>query len=596
MKGIKEYINGNSFILGLAFKFVPFLTVAIAIIFIISSVVSYGSFYVLGKLVDAMASGVSMVDNNLLWLTILYAIFSTVPHILSNIRRFLHRKFNLEFSKEIEIYILSGREKIDIVHYENPEFQDLIQRAFRNGLGPMYNITGGQFNFLWDLASFITGSIFIIGFSPKIYLIIFLTALPGFLIDIKFTGRGWSIWSKDSPEQRRFADLRQHINSKTFLIETKLLNSKSKILNWIRDILTEFKAKQIKNEKSRVWVASLGDFLAFFGTVWALYLVTQQIVGGDTKIGSIVFFIGVISRAKEAINSIFVDISNSYEDILIVNDMKAVIDTKPLIVESKNPVKLSLNTAPEIVFENVGFKYQNSEKWSLRNVNLTFKAGDNIGLVGNNGAGKSTLVKLLCRIYDPTEGRILINGIDLKEVSTKEWWSYMSVMFQDYATYDFIVQDAIAISRPDKKTNLTKVIEAGKLSQSHEFIMEWENKYNEQLGVEFKGKEPSKGQRQKLAIARVLYRDGFVMILDEPTASIDAESEAKIFDSIESLPKDRTALLISHDFSTISNCDKIFVLDKGELAEEGTHKELMSKKGMYAELYNLQAKRFKKIK
>lgn len=150
------------------------------------------------------------------------------------------------------------------------------------------------------------------------------------------------------------------------------------------------------------------------------------------------------------------------------------------------------------------------------------------------------------------------------------------------------------MGRPNQSLNLTKVIESAKTSQAHDFIKEWDNKYDEQLGVEFKGKEPSKGQRQKLSIAKTLYRDGYVMILDEPTASVDAESEAKIFDSIENLPKDRTAILISHDFSTISQCDKIFVMEEGKLIEEGNHKDLMKQKGKYAELYNLQAKRFKK--
>jgi ATP-binding cassette subfamily B protein len=168
------------------------------------------------------------------------------------------------------------------------------------------------------------------------------------------------------------------------------------------------------------------------------------------------------------------------------------------------------------------------------------------------------------------------------------------VMFQDYASYDFVTKDAIAIGRPDKPTNLTRVVEAAHTSQSHTFIEEWKDKYDQQLGVEFGGKEPSKGQRQKLSIAKILYRNGFVMVLDEPTASVDAESEAKIFDSIESLSKETTAILISHDFSTISQCDKIFVLDKGTLKEEGSHKELMKMKSLYAELYNLQAKRFKK--
>ena len=215
-------------------------------------------------------------------------------------------------------------------------------------------------------------------------------------------------------------------------------------------------------------------------------------------------------------------------------------------------------------------------------------------MVGNNGAGKTTLVKLLCRIYDPTEGKILINGIDLRAISMTEWWSYLSVMFQDYATYDFQVKEAIAIGKPSEKLSLAKVKEAADLSQASTFIEEWKGTYDHQLGVEFGGTEPSKGQRQKLSIAKVLYRNAHIMILDEPTASVDAESEAKIFDSLENLSKDTTALMISHDFSTISQCGQIFVLEEGKLIEKGDHHQLMKQDGKYAELYNLQAKRFKK--
>ena len=182
----------------------------------------------------------------------------------------------------------------------------------------------------------------------------------------------------------------------------------------------------------------------------------------------------------------------------------------------------------------------------------------------------------------------------MREIATAEWWSYLGVMFQDYASYDFLTKEAIAIGRPDVSLNLTKVVDAAEVSQAKTFIEEWKNKYDHQIGVEFGGVEPSKGQRQKLSIAKIIYRNAFVMVLDEPTASVDAESEAKIFDSLENLSKDTTALLISHDFSTISECDKIFVLDRGKLVEEGDHKELIKKNGLYANLYNLQAKRFKK--
>ena len=323
-------------------------------------------------------------------------------------------------------------------------------------------------------------------------------------------------------------------------------------------------------------------------------MVVKDVISGELLVGTLVYMISTLSTMRNSVSNLLESISGQYENSLIIKDMIEFFNTKPVIVEHENPQVLNLKTPPEIIFENVSFKYKNSDKWVLKNVSLTLRSGENIGLVGNNGAGKTTLVKLLCRIYEPVEGRILINGVDLREVATKEWWSYLAVMFQDFASYDFLVEDAIAIGRPDKAKNLTKVIEASKVSQSHDFIMEWKGKYNEQLGVEFGGKEPSKGQRQKLSIAKILYREGLLLILDEPTASVDAESESKIFDSIESISNKQTALLISHDLSTISECDKIFVLDKGKLIEEGDHKELMKKKGLYAELYNLQAKRFKK--
>ncbi|MEQ1500522.1 MAG: ABC transporter ATP-binding protein, partial [Parcubacteria group bacterium] len=378
------------------------------------------------------------------------------------------------------------------------------------------------------------------------------------------------------------------------LIEVKLLQAGKKFISEIKKIFLNFAEKQKSLEKNRVWVTSTTDILAFLGFAAGLALIVNDVANGKYQVGTLVYIIGTLTNVRSSISRLLSGVSGQFENTLIVNDLIKFFETKPQIIESNNPVSLNLKLAPEIVFENVSFKYKNSDKYSLKDLNLTFRAGDNIGLVGNNGAGKTTLVKLLSRIYEPTEGRILINGIDLKDVATKEWWSYLAVMFQDYASYDFLVKDAIAVSRPDKPTNLTKVVEASKISQSHDFIVEWKDKYDEQLGVEFKGKEPSKGQRQKLSIAKILYRDGFVMILDEPTASVDAESEAKIFDSIENLPKDITAILISHDFSTISQCDKIFVLDKGTLKEEGDHKELMKQKGLYAELYNLQAKRFKK--
>lgn len=595
MKGIKEYFTAVRFALGFAFRFVPGLTVAIGVFFMLASVIPYGNSFVLGKLVNEIVTGAnSGLYRNISLLLILYAALNTMPHIFSNIRRYILRHWRLKMNTEMEVFFLKKREEIDIAHHENPSFLDLLQRSFRNGSGPIFSLTEGQFNFLWDLTSFVVGTILAVHFNPLVYVVVIVSAIPGFIADIKFASKGWSIWAKDSPEQRRLADLRWHFTVKTNVIETKLFQSGKKLLDWVRSIMTDFNHKQLLNEKSRLWASSSTDIIAFGGLALGLFLVVREVTGGDAEVGSIVYMLGVLATVKNSINSLLADISVQYEDALIVQDMKGMVETKPIVIDQKNPKKLDLDTAPEIVFENVSFKYIQTEKWILKNVSLTFKPGEKIGLVGNNGAGKTTLVKLLCRIYDPTEGRILVNGIDLKEISIQEWWSYLSVMFQDYASYDFLAKEAIAVGRSEVPLDINRVKNAAEVSQARAFIEEWEHKYNHQIGVEFKGVEPSKGQRQKLSIAKVIYRNARVMILDEPTASIDAESEAKIFDSLGNLSKDTTALLISHDFSTISECNRIFVLDEGKLIEQGNHEELIKLSGKYAGLYNLQAKRFKK--
>ncbi len=594
MKNIKEYLKSIIFSLNYSFRFVPRATWVMVFLYIFSGVLGYGNSFLLGKLVDVVILSVKTSSSEVWYMIIIYAVVSGLPGIISNLQLYVNRRRMVKLQMEIELDIMKQREKIDIARYEDPRFQDLIQRAFRNGPNPIYQLSNTQFDILRAVTGLITGTIIAIRFDVFVYLIVVIAAIPSFITDIKFAGQSWSIWSKDSPEQRRFGDLRQHFIFRIFLIETKLLQSSGKLLSWMRKILADFGEKQLKLEKNRVWLTSVTDAIALLGLAWGLILVLKGVVSSQYQVGTFVFMVGVLNSVRASITNLLEMISGQYENNLIVRDMQEFMNTKPIVIESKNPKILNIKMAPEIIFENVSFKYDNSDKLILKKINLILRAGDNIGLVGNNGAGKTTLVKLLCRIYDPTEGRIIVNGVDLREISIKEWWSYLAVMLQDYAGYDFLVKDAIAIGRSDKPANFTKVVEAAHVSQSHVFIEEWKDKYDQQLGVEFSGKEPSKGQRQKLSIAKTLYRDGLVMILDEPTASVDAESESKIFDSIENLPEDRTAILISHDFSTISACDKIFVLDEGKLIEEGDHKELMSQKGKYAELYNLQAKRFKK--
>jgi ABC-type multidrug transport system fused ATPase/permease subunit len=595
MKNIKNYFKTVKYSLGMSFRFVKKDTYLVFSVAIVSALLGYVNSYILGKLVNEIVKTANGLAHINIWvIPIVYAVAAGMPQIFGNYQAYVIRRRMLRLQMETDLEVLKIRERIDIANYENPQVQNLVQRAFRLGPNPIWQLGNAQVDGFEAAVSFVVGTALALHYSFLMYLIVIVSAIPAFIIDVKYAGKSWSIWSSNSPEQRKLANLRLYLMTRYQLIETKLLQSGNKILGSIRKIFTDFKHKQESLETRRFLDMSITDALSMAGYAAGMVIIVRNVASGVTDVGTLVFMIGVLNSVRGSIANLLKIISSQYENHLIVKDIIAVTEIKPVVTELENPTRLNLKSAPEIVFENVSFKYAGSNVYSLENISLTFKAGDNIGLVGNNGAGKTTLIKLLCRIYDPTDGRILVNGIDLRDVSLKEWWSYMAVMLQDYASYDFLVKEAIAIGRPDKPLNLTKVVEAAHTSQAYTFIEEWKNKYDEQLGVEFGGKEPSKGQKQKLSIAKTLYRDGFVMILDEPTASVDAESESKIFDSIESLPKDRTAILISHDFSTISACDKIFIIVDGKLAEEGNHKELMAQKGRYAELYNLQAKRFKK--
>jgi len=595
MKTIIDYIKSIRFSLGYSFQFVPHATFVMAVLYMFSGVLPYGSAYLLGKLVDSILLGAKNGAYGDIWYVLmLYAFVSALPTIIGNLQLYVNRKRMLKLQMETDLDILKRREQIDIAQYEDPTFQDLIQRTFRGGVNPIFQMSNAQFDTIHSLTSLVLGTFLAIHFNFFVYIIVILTAIPGFLTDIRYAGKSWSIYAKDSPEQRRLGDLRYHIINKTFLIETKLLQSGKKIFVWMRKIFSDFTATQLGLEKKRLLHTSLADLFAFIGFAGGLFLVVRSVIAGDAQVGTLVYIMGTLSSVRGSIGSLLENISGQYENHLVLQDMIEFMNMKPLIKESENPETLNLTSAPEIVFENVSFTYPNADTWSLRKINLKLLPGNKIGLVGNNGAGKTTFVKLLCRIYDPTEGRILVNGIDLRDIATKEWWSYLGIMFQDYASYDFKVGEAIGIGRPGAPVRLDKVVEAAETAQAHTFIEEWKDSYNQQLGVEFGGKEPSKGQRQKLSIAKIIYRNALVMILDEPTASVDAESEAKIFDSLERLPSTTTALLISHDFSTILQCNHIFVFEKARLIEEGNHTELIKKKGVYANLFNLQAERFNK--
>jgi ATP-binding cassette subfamily B protein len=370
-------------------------------------------------------------------------------------------------------------------------------------------------------------------------------------------------------------------------------HTKGFLLSWAEKILVTFNDSLLKAESKKFKRLFAVEMLYVIGFSWAAYIVLGDVVAGLLPIGTFIFSLRTINKVSDDFSTALVTIAEQNERYLVVKDMLTFFNTPPYLKYVKEPKPFALSEPPEIIFERVSFKYPGSDTFVLQNVSCMFKAGERIGLVGQNGAGKTTFVKLLCRMYDPTEGRILVNGIDLRLVDISLWWSYIGVLFQDYITYDFTIKEAIAIHRIDAKIQRNDVLEAAKVSGADSFIEKLAHTYDHQLGVEFGGVELSKGQRQKMAIARTIYKKPFFLILDEPTASVDALSEIEIFKGLQTLSFKTGALLISHDFGVIKNCDQIIVLENGSIQEMGSHEVLMKKpKGIYKKLFTVQADSF----
>lgn len=594
MRKFLDFLKSVRTSMGFALTISPKEVLLITLLMAIGGSVPYASSYFFGSLVNQLIDTISggVVLSAVLTTLLLYAFISAIPSITSSFQTLIEKKWYFNFQAYMESFVMRKRLSIDIATYEDPKFQDLLQRAFRQSYWPLFRLTDSILQTVFTIAALVVGSIITANVSWTIYLIIIISNIPKLIIEGRYGQDIWSIWSKDSPEQRRFADLRHHLQGRQNVSETKLLQSGNWIISWAERIMNDFNNKQLGAEKSKFYWLTGAQIISVIGFTYSMYMIVADVSSGALEVGGLVFMFGVLGNLRSAVTTILSSFGRQYEDHLTVKDMMDFFETKPLIQVAKNPTKLNLTSPPTIVFENVSFKYpQEEKKWSLRNINLTLAPGKKIGLVGNNGAGKTTLVKLLCRIYDPTEGRILINGVDLREISLKEWISYIGYMSQEYSRYDFKIKEAIAMGRVEEGVNEGKVRHVSELAQVSEFVEKLEHKYDHMLGVEFGGIEPSFGQSQKIAIAKMLYRSALVTIFDEPTASVDAESEAKIFEALNKIPS-MTAIMISHDFSTISECDDIIVLQDGKVKESGDHETLMKKGGEYAKLYRLQAEKF----
>ena len=543
------------------------------------------------------------VQNHTVTSAVIFSLITlyVIVYLASNLSDSFQELLRVQGKNKTETYfefkILKKFFSLDVGRYDDPEFKALLQRGIDGGkmwsLHDMGNQIMGRF-FSVALQLVIALSI-IVAFDWRIAVIIILAEAPTLANRLFFDSREYGLWTRnESLTQIEYYDLRAKVRTEIPRIELKMYQIGDYILKKIKALYDSTHGEVQKNEQKKLMWNMLTDIISSFGYGLAIYLTVQHTLAGAITVGYMTFiFSSIFSSGRSVVNmlSILADITQSNR---YATDVRLFLEVQPLL-KTQNSVEFDITKAPTIRFEHVSFMYpkQSSETHEpiLKDINITLLPGQKIGLIGDNGAGKSTFVKLLSRMYDPTEGDIYINNVNLKNINPDIWQKYMSVLLQSYANYNFTVKDAIGISKYPEQLDFERVKESAEHAQAHTFIDKYEHGYDAQIGTDFKGIKFSGGQSQKMALARTLYRDAPILILDEPTAAVDTESEIGIFKALEGLSKDVTAIFISHDMATIRQTERIIVLDKGTVSEDGTHDELMQKTdGKYKRMYDEQVK------
>lgn len=593
LKSFKELARNERRLFVFAFREIRYHVLGVFLLATLLSILSFLSSGAMALLINAISSGTNLFSPAILAFTALYVIATFLPDILTSIRIYIEKRNWITLSERLQLMIFKKAGAIDIQTHDDPKFKDLEKKVNERDVWPATNMIEQQSYMFQNILDVVIALIILFTFKPWITLVVIVAIIPQFISEIKYGKETWSIWDADANTRRRFQDYQGHFQDRTRVVELKLFQNINYFYEKIKEILVNFNNKQQKIEKGRlvfeIIATVVSGALISIVVVWIISNTLQ----GAIAVGSMLFALGAVSRLQGSLTRFLVSLAREYERSLYVSNIFNYLKVDLALTRPANPFILT-NPTPEIIFENVSFSYPHSgttkEKGVLRNISVTIKPGEKFALIGENGAGKTTFVKLLTRVYDPTVGRILIDGRDLKDIDLTSWYSTLGILFQEYASYHFPVKEAIALGRSDVPMVFERIEEAARGSESDSFISEWKDKYDQMIGTEFEGIDPSKGQSQRLAVARLLYRKAGVMILDEPTASVDAEAEMRIFEKLETLSKQQTVILISHKYSTVRRTDRICVFKDGTIEELGSHNELIAKDGLYARLFREQAK------
>ncbi len=493
------------------------------------------------------------------------------------------------FANHTSIRIMKHAATLDLDQFEDSVFYDKLERARQQTTGRTI-LLSQIMSQVQDLITMIFLAAGLIAFNPWLIGLLFLAVLPAFVSESYFNDRSYTLNRRQTPERRELDYIRYVGASDETAKEVKIFNLSGFFIDRFTLLSKKFYNDNKKLSLRRASWGILFSMLGSMGSYVAYVFIIVKAISGKLSIGDLTFLAGSFRQLRAQMEGLLYRFTTISQGAIFLKDFFDFFDIRPKITASVQARSFPKNIQQGFVFENVGFRYSNSDQWANRNLNFTLKVGEKLALVGENGAGKTTLVKLLARLYDPSEGRILLDGYDLREYDLDSLRKQIGVIFQDFLKYQLSVSQNIAAGNIAEKENEPLIIASARQSLADAVVQRLPGKYAQPLGKRFnQGVELSGGEWQKIALARAYMKEAQLLILDEPTAALDARAEYGVFQRFAELTKGKTAVLISHRFSTVRMADRILVLDKGSLLESGSHEALLEKNGRYAELFRLQA-------
>ena len=598
---LKKVISGFFYRLFYVFKLVwetkKWIFFALLSIAVLRGVLPIVSAYITAQLLNSLAKayyGIVGYDAIITWL-ILQFCYLFLSKIIGFVDNAITRISGELVTNHIKVKILNKAKEVDIGRFDIPEFYEKLENANREASMRPIQILNATFNTISNIITIFgfVAILWVIG--PWVPFVLALLGVPTAIVNFYFRRQNVNYMRFRSKDRRQMEYYSGLMTNKDLVKEIRLFGLSDSFIGRFKEVFKKYFAglkKLIIREN--IWNISITVVNTIVNCLLFLY-VALMVTRGELQIGDYSMYTGALNSISSGVTTIITSTATIFEGTLFIENMIRFMNDKKNIVPSIDaPRSPERHTGHRIEFKNVSFKYPGTERYVLKNINLVLEPGDTAVLVGLNGAGKTTLIKLLTRLYDPTEGVILLDGYDIREYDTKKLYDMYGIIFQDFGKYAVSVKENIAFGQINQSIDIDNVKQAAKQSDSFDFISKLPDGFDTPLMRYFeeKGIELSIGQWQKLSVARAFYADSDILILDEPTASLDAIAEQEIFSQFDELRKDKLTLFVSHRLSSATTASKIIVLMNGEIVELGTHKELMDLNGHYCKLFSTQAKRY----